>query len=637
VQFSVAVGTQVGWARVRIGNDIVWSYDPGVGVLYTWSPCAITQDDDTDLLPVVVEVADGGSTDQVTVTIVTASRAVVTGNLDEANYSTIAPGQALKVTQSDTPPDRGRIAKSRLVVRWFATDAAMGTTAVKFGGATLGKLALTPNSGASINKTVSVNSVTQGAASLPQTSISTSVTKTDSVIGVPVNATVGYTIARSDPSSALYALAFPVDVEVALPPGVQAGTYTFTLQLQAATLNPGSYASTYFMVGSAGQNLNTGTPTSLSFSVPITAGQQSLRIRHYNTASLVPSQWLQLAYAPTIKYLSGSVNCKPTEAAVSVSGSSSPIAAASLANAGIDVSLTNNQIQMTVPAPPRVVDTVFDLPSYTEWSQLAAKTAEITLTGTGASVCVVETYLQIEFDEIAYAPAENLTATVTGLDGNPASVIALLAAASDETLDVAARVRLYDWCAANSLAFARRLADPTDARTLLHYAADQAGVLLARQADRLAPVRWMDLAGHITVITDDDLMEPARLGWADRVENAITLRYAEDYAGDSGFTRVAQATATTTTACRRSVADLLATLPVEIDGGWLRTTAAASVALGQHVARHARPRRVAALDLPFGIELEQGSLIDYAESVWRVTDVSSDHGWLAVQAEQVLG
>ena len=61
VQFSVAVGAQVGWARVKLGNDVVWSYDPIGGVVYNWSPATITLDADTDSLPVAVEVEEGGS------------------------------------------------------------------------------------------------------------------------------------------------------------------------------------------------------------------------------------------------------------------------------------------------------------------------------------------------------------------------------------------------------------------------------------------------------------------------------------------------------------------------------------------------------------------------------------------------
>lgn len=636
VQFSVAVGAQVGWARVRIGNDIVWTHDPAVGVVYNWSPAAITQDADTDLLPVVVEVAEGGTTDQVTVTIIVASRAIVTGNLDEANFATVAPGQSLKVTQSDTPPDRGRIARARLAVRWFATDAVLGTTSVKFGGATLGKLALTPNSGASINKTVTVNSVTQGAAALPQTAISTAATKTDSQVSLAVNFPISYTVAAI---AGTIVFNHPVDVYVQLPLGVVAGTYVFTLSLNPHSGGEGYYSSSYFAVGDSAQLVNTGTPpATLSFNVELTAGQLTLRVSHYVSVRGLryPLESIYSETMPTIAMLSGNVTTKPTSTALSVTAASQPIAAASLANSGIAVTLANGAIQLTVPAPPRVVDTVFDLSGYTDWSQFAAKTAEISLTGTGASLCVVETYLQIEYDELAYAAAENITASVTGLDGNPAAVIALLAAASDETVDVAAHVRLSAWCATNSLIFARRLSDPTDALTLLQYVADQAGLLLARDADALRPLRWTDLADTITVVTDDDLLEPAQIVWADRVENHITLRYANDYAGGSGFVRVVQATAANTLSCSQSVAALAETRPVEIDGGWLRSDAAATAALAQHVARFAMPRRVVALDLPFTFDLAQGALIEYAEAVWRVTQVSSDGGWLRLDAEEVL-
>jgi hypothetical protein len=633
VQFSVAVGAQVGWARVKIGNDVVWSYDPGVGVIFNASPAASTFDDDSDVIPVTVEVAEGGSTDQVSVTIITASRVVVTGNLDEANYALIAPGQKLTVTQTGIIPPLGKIAKAQLVVRWFATDAALGTTAVSFGGRSIGKLALTPNSGASINKTVAVNSVTQGSAVLPQTAISTSATKTDSQTSMAVNFPISYTVAEINTNH--YIFLHPLDVNVALPLGVVAGTYTFTL-----SLNPqgtaGLSAQSTFTIGGQMQTINTETPpATLSFSVPLTAGQRSLNIRHYQLGGKWPADWIAASAHPTVSMVSGNVTTTPTAGVVSVSASSSPISAASLANSGIAVSLTNNQIQLTVPAPPRVVNTVFDLPGYAEWSQFTNQIAEIILTGTGASLAIVETYLNIEFDEIAYAAGENLTATVTGLDGNPASVISLLAAASDEPVDAAALRRLDAWCDANSLAFARRLADQTDALTLMQFAADQAGVMLARTPDGLAPIRWTDMASEIVELADADLLQPASIGWGERIENAITLRYAENYT-EGDFTRILQATASNDQRCRDSVAQLLDTRPVVIDGGWLRADAAVSVALEQHAARYARPRRFISLALPFGFSIEAGSLVEYDEAVWRVTSCSSDNGWIDLEAEEVL-
>ena len=522
-------------------------------------------------------------------------------------------------------------------MRWFATDAALGTTAVNFGGAALGKLALTPNSGASLNKTVTVNSVTQGAAALPTTPIVTAATKTDSTTSLAVNFPIAYTIAMINGLDE--PVMHPLDVYVALPLGVVAGTYAFSLSLNPHSGGSGYYSQSFFAIGDVVQAVFTGTPpATLAFSVPLSANQATLRVSHFVSSRglLYPLSAIYPVTNPTIAMVAGSVITRPTQNVISVSAASNPVAAASLANAGIAVTLANNAIQITVPAPPRVVNTVFELPTYTRWSDFANKTAEISLTGTGASLAIVETYLQIEFDEIAYAAAEDLTATVTGLDGNPAAVIAVLAAASDEPVDLAAKTRLSAWCAANGLAFARRLAEPDDALTLLQYAADQAGVFLARPAEALAPVRWLDLAGQITAITDADLIEPARIGWADRVENAITLRYADDYAAGAGFTRVAQATAANTADCSESAARLNETRAVELDGGWLRADTAAAAALTQHVGRHARPRRVAALDLPFAFSLEHGGLIEYAEAVWRITAIADDAGWLAVDAEEVL-
>jgi hypothetical protein len=184
-----------------------------------------------------------------------------------------------------------------------------------------------------------------------------------------------------------------------------------------------------------------------------------------------------------------------------------------------------------------------------------------------------------------------------------------------------------------------------DALGLLQFAAEQCGVHLFRTADGLAPIRWTDMSGAIVEIADTDLLDEARIEWDDRVENYITLRYAENYAtrsaalavGANGdFTRVVQATPDNSLACRQSVAAIAQTRPIEVDGGWLRSDTAAALALAQHVARYARPRRLVTLSLPFSFEIEPGQLIDYREAVWRALSVTNDGGWLMVSAEEVV-
>ena len=646
VAFSVAVGTQVGAASVRIGPDIVWSYKPGIGVLFNASPAALIIDDDADQIPVTVEVETGGSTDQVVVTVTSAARVVVTGNLDEANFATLAPGKTLRVSQTTANPDRGRIAAARLVVRWFATDSSLGTASVSLAGQALGPLSLTPNTGASINKTVSVDAVTQGAAALPTTAISTTATKTDSNVSTSINVPIGYTI--GDINVNRFIFLFPLDINIALPPGVVAGTYAFTLTLNKQGNSALSAQSTYY-VGSAGQILNTSTPpATLVFSVPLTDNQSTLRIRHTQDIGFTwPNDWINSQMHATIAMVSASIITRPTAAALSVSASSSPIAAQQLSNAGIGVTLGNNAISLTVPAPPRVVNTVFDLPAYRAWSDFGDGTtplvAEIALSGGTASLCVVETWLQVEYDELVRKPAEQITATVTGRDGNPAAVLQRLANASGQALDLDAYHRLSDWCDANDFVFARRLSEPTDALTLLGFAAEQANVLLAEVGEGIAPVRWSDLSGDVVTLSETDLLAPARIGWADRVETAITLRYAESYASDSGFARVAQATAANTAACRRGEEAIAETRRVDIDAGWIRDDVTAAQSLADLAARVARPRRVLTLECPYSITALPGDLIEYlpidAEAglgiLARITSRSTDGGWPTLTAEEI--
>lgn len=650
VTFSVAVGSQVGWARVKIGGDVVWFYAPASGVVYNATPATITFDADADFLPVVVEVEEGGSTNQVTATVSAASRTILTGHLDDANYATIAPGQTLKVKQSTANADLGPIASVKLGVRWFKTAAASSTTAVTFDGRALGALNVTQSGGASLNQTITVDVTSQGAASLPQQAIST-------VVSGGTASLSHSTIAQQQ---VVYAVTAPVGgtatargfSKIPTLTGWDAslGSINCTLAVRTTT---GSPPTNVFMWANirrvGGSNIAQASVSTIGSwtNVATNLYEGTLAIAELPD-SVFWEETFKTTSTDTMVSMAFSYNARITNGSVSqnnapASGYSNPITAQSLSHAGTAVAVTNGSIILTVPAPPRMVDTLFDLAGIRDWSALTDTVAEISLSGGSASLAICQIWLQVEFDAQIFAAAEQLTATVTGLSGNPADVIGLLAGYSGQGTDSAAVARLAAWATANGIAYARRLGQPADALTLLQYTLDQVNAIAVQRDGRLAPIRRLDLASDITRINEAELLAPAGIGWAERMDNAITVRYAEDYATDAGFTRVVQATTANNLYCRRSVAAIKETRAVDIEAGFIRADATASRMLTDLARWAALPRRVLTLPCSYAQTADEGDLIEYLALgadpgdgiLARITNITTDGGWPTLTAEEI--
>lgn len=643
VTFGVSVPpAQVGWLRATIAGQIVWAYEPGVGVAYNASPATLQFDDDVDQIEVRIETAQG-FTSAAALGITAASRVVLTGNIDDANFATVAPSQALRVVQTTSNPDRGPIDSARLVVRWFASDAALGTATVKFDGKTLGALKLTPNSGTSVSKTIAVDSVTQGHAALPQQAIST-------VVGGGTASLSHSSIPQSVPvpvSLINYGAYIRGYSKIPEMRGYTAGS-AVAVKIQYVVPNGSSFDITlgpWANVRRAdGTNIlqvsssNCGTPVlvaSNTYEVTVTIYEQPYSVYWDGLVNTTVATAMFISWNGA--FTSGAITQSNTPA----SGSSAPIPAQSLGNSGISVALANNVITVNVPAPPRVQDTVFPLP-YTGWADFTNTDVLITLDGGTASVMVMQALIQVEYDEITYAAAgvdgTPLTATVTGSSGNPADIIKALAEAAGETINSREYLALRNWFISHSYTFARRVADVTDALTLRTMAQEQAGVLAVPVQDRLRLVRWFDLSASPDIIGESGLLQPARIGWADRVENNVTLRYKQDYAANAGMTRVLQATPANNLRCAFGKTALGGkVLPVEMEGGWLRSDSAAALYLDAATRRYAQPRRLISLSLPYLFaDTEAGDLIEYNEVLYRITGFARPDGFCALDGEEIL-
>ncbi len=665
VAFSVAIGSQIGWARVRIGQEVVWMMEPPADVVYSWSPATITFDDDSDIIPVVVEVADGGSDNQVAVTITSATRTVSLGNLDDANFATLkGPSNLLwRADQTDALPERGPIAKARLWVRWFANGTTdLPNAAVSFAGRALGSLAQTQLSNATLSQTISVDVTSQGAASLPQQNISTVISGGTASLSHQVQAMQAASTNPfrylSDRSAAAYtslmylgecivlapkmlgwlagasgAITVTIDVQVNyLPPGLPALT-NHNCEIQLLTAAYGVIASRNTLASGAAFAVVAGNTYRHTFTITDAPAYIAFGGNRYDYVTP-----LSVGFAWNGYVTSGAVSQDNTPA----SGGSDPIPAQSLGHSGTSVSTSNGAINFTVPAPPRVVDQFFDLSWVRGWPDLTAQ-AEVAYTSGGPDLCLVQVALVVDYDARVLARAESLTARVSGVSGNPADVISLLAAASGQTCDAPALARLAAWADAAGYRYARRLADPTDALTLLQYALDQANAIGADRGGSLAPVRRLDVATDITRITESELLEPAAIGWAERTDNNITVRYAEDYATGSGFARVVQATADNHLYCRRSVAAIKETRAITIEAGFVRGDATAARLADDLAQWAALPRRVLRLACTYAQTALAGDLIEFipqgadssAGILARVTSITTDTGWPTLTAEEI--
>lgn len=651
VAFTVTIGAQVGWARVKIGNEVVWMLEPPASVLYNWTPATITFDSDTDSLPVVVEVEDGGSVDQVSVSITSASRVIGLGNLDDANFATLrSPSNLLwRGDQTDALPDRGPIASAKLWVRWFVNgDAALPSPSVKFAGRTLGKLEQTQLSGGSVNQTVSVDVLSQGVAALPQQNISTVVSGgTASLSHNSIPQTITLPAAFSYPfvtGNIYFRRGFSI-----VPPltgwDSGQGAITVKLQVQAELGTPndqlkwlevrranGTIISQITASGTGWVNIATNV---YEKTVTISEAPASLYWFETNTGD-----------GQSLVSVSFSYNARTTSTAVAqantpAAGYSNPLGAQSLSHSGISLRTNNGNISLTVPAPPRVIDTLFDLSLVREWGALTGQ-AEISYASGGPDLCINQVALIVEYDAPVYARAESVTATVTGLSGNPADVIETLAGKTGQRCDGPSLARLRAWCGANDYRYGRRIGETTDSLQALAFALDQLNAMAGQVDGRLAPVRRLDLGRSPFVIHEVDLLDPVRISWAETTDNDITLRYAANADGD--FARALAANADNNAYCKRSLAALREKHSVTIEAGWLREDATAARYLADLTRLTARPRRVLTLACTFDVTAGVGDLIAFyplhaqagEQITARITARTTDDGWPSITAEQLI-
>lgn len=657
VNYSVAINGYGGAVGVSIGGQNVY-YAEGGNPVYSWSPCTVEITEDVDLLPVV----QTGGVGQVVVTINSANRTVLTGNIDGGKYATLKHPNNTKfrAVQLDQMPPRGRFKKARLFVEWFMggiKGAATPDVRVSFGGKHRGSLNLIAPAGSTTSKTVTVDSASAGNVSIPS-------------LYVPqaVSGAVGALAHSSIPQAITIPAAFSYPFDVGgvfirrgfslVPPftGWDSSLGGITVKVQVQTT--GSAPNDIFkwvdirranntviqqVSASGGSWVNVATNV---FEVTYTIWEAPNNVYWSETNSGDGTSMVSVTFSYSARLTSTAVS-QSNNLYVGPQGNTGTGTASGPA---VSVTLGNNAINVTVPDAPRTTVTEFPLAEITDWGQLTGQVCEIEYTAGVATLDVhlVQVQIAIDYDDetrVAVGDSSaTLTADVIGLSGNPADVLTYIASTTGQALEAQATRRLRDWCETNAYVFGRRLADPTDALTLLTYAAEQAGVLLAKRGDALAPVRWFDMGGEATEIREEDCLQAAQIGWADRVETSITLNYREDLTGSNGFTKTILANSTNNAHCRRGLAALRIDAPVSLDAGWIRDDATASQYLAYYARRYGQPRRVLTLDCTFAVSADVGDLIAFyplhakaGEHITaRITARTTDDGWPTLTAEELL-
>lgn len=624
VAYTVAINGFAGRAALTIGSQTVWVADGGAPI-YHWSPATITQDDDTDALPVKL---DGGA-GQVVVTITAANRTVGTGNIDGGKYATLrwsSNNKLFRAVQTDDNPDRGRIARVQLAIEWFSNGTPpANTVAVRWGGRLLGYLAASILAGSTVSNTVSVDVTGQGNASLTNSNISTSVSGgTSSLSNLTSTDQFALPLAyayRKEPTSGIER--YRCQCTFKAPPNLVAGNYNFEIQSVTGGQNnfSASLAGNSFSLvsnGSAHTTVYVSANQSITFAHEIVSGLYSNFLDEIKAVSILAT-W----------------NVSPVSLSSTAATGSTTVPNGNLPVSGVSVRTNNGAISVTIPDSPRTVITEFFLPEVADWPDMTGKAVDVELLSSCPDIYLVQVQLVVDYDEVTSAAPKAVSATVTGYSGNPADVLAQLAAATREAIDLVSFARLRAWATANNYLLAQRIDQATDALTLMANAAEQTNALLVYRYGLLSVVRWYDLASPITMINETDLLTPAQITWDTTIYNNIALQYRQDYVGNAGFTGCLTATASNNASCRASLAAIQETRSVTYQASWLRDDATAALFLADYTRRYARPRRLVQLNLPFIYTIQPGDLIEFRESVWRVTTVTNDQGWPTITAEEI--
>ena len=645
---TVADGTPaVGRAFVKLGGALVWAWDAGT-VIYAVNPATVSQDANSDQLPVEVTV-EGAARDAFRVDVTAASRTIVLGNIDGGNWATLRKDghETLAVNQTTDMASRGRITKAQLVVEFWSRAAAIDRVAVTLGGIALGNLAYTNDAGGgTVTKTIATDTVSSVSAALATTTVSGIASSPASAANVETIRTLSYSAVYTQEGTSG---GFPIWVGRCLfrpPANVLAGVHNCRLSYGPVSGSPTISTWAVGLSDGAGSKTANQVPNNVcNDTVTVSDNTTTVRLFHQILAGFGGN------YEQVAKLIAIEIDWRIAPVTVSGGGfTGSPSVASASVNAGLSnqpaarvdgVTGTGN-LQITQQADPRSCINTFDLPMapVLGWSYFTGKQAKLVYGGAGTlDVCPVQVYLAIDYQTLTNVPATALTATIVGKSGNPADVLGDLAARAGETVLFDAIRRYRGWCASAGYALSCRIDSPTDVTSLMNEAASYGLAMLAARPDGLAMVRQLDTGAASTVVATADLLAPATLTWTEsgRRGNELVLQY-RPIAGST--TRVLTRGASADRWARKGEQQLGARQRVEMTSQWIASDAVATQFAADWLRLNAPMRRTVTLQLPYSYaDLWPGDLItcDWIQGVlFRVTTSSRDGaGFVSLTADEV--
>lgn len=620
VAFSINLAGFSGEARLSIANKLVYYASNGT-VVYSISN--FTFDNDTDNIP--IQLSGGG-----TVTITTLQRTVVTGNLDNANYATLQwpSNTTFTALQTTDNPNLGDISKTNLVIEWFSTDSLAGTVSVSFGGKQLGVLTQQQEAGTTINKTVIVDTITQGSSSFNNSDIATSIGGgTSSLSNLTTTDQVAWPVSYAEVPSNVGLFVYRARQNIVAPSNLVAGTYSFSVSMHSYTTSNQAFAN----LGGVSKSLAASVTT---FSVFVSANQ-ILTFTHEIINGLYGSKDYQTE--PKAHTIQVTWNVSPITINNTPAYGSTTVQNNYLPNTGINVSLLGGNINIRVPSSPRTTVNTFSLPWVNDWQDLTNQELRIQWANgsTAANIALVRAYIAVEFSKETRSTPTNMSATVQGSSGNLADVYDSLLTSLNEKIDITAKSTLKDWSTTNNFTVARRIADPIDGLTILTFLSEQAAILLARNNGKVYPIRWLDYSNDSVVIAEKDCLVQPTISYASNRETDITINYNKNYLTDS-FNKIVNANKTNNLTCKKTENTLKLTNKATIDAEWLQTDTSANIALTARVALKTNLLREVTLRLPYSFSyLEVGDLVTLYDVLWRVISLSNSSSSVIVNLTEL--
>lgn len=652
VTYTVATNSFPHNATIEIGGAVAFVLNNGQ-VDYNPGTVNFRNDGNTNLIP--VRITRSGVGPSIDLTITAASRTIAVGNIDDAAFARLANNQRLSVDQTTVNPNRGRITQSRLVCEFFA-DALTGDADVYFDGVQVGSLSADVSSTPSQSYTIGIDTISSGFGTLQSQSVggiaSQAAQKTDNIVSQAFNYSPTYNVARTNISgSDTFVTDYPINESIQLPPGIVAGTYTFTVQLETYAGDSGVSGSrqTYnvggvnrlFQIGSGSSNQPPSGGT-LTFSVFLSANQSTLLLQHYN--DLTPTYPVgRIDNSSTkIRTITGTINTRPTAAAVTVSGggfSGTPsVSNPNSTNVGVNtranVNGTGQQV-LTVDGADstRTIINTFDLPLGTDWDYFTNRNAEIRYSGGGTSVIkVVRFFILTDYNVVRNRLATAITADLNAGTRNPVDHIRRLAGHLDSNTDRFTFSVAKSYFDDNNLFYDRVITGKTEAFAEINSIARSALLRIDDSDSSIRVNRVLENLGDCREISNRDLVSDPSVSVRNDLYTDLSVLYSQL---GSEFRKSVYRNPTNSETARLLKRNIKNSNPLEFQNRWIVDDTTANRFADDFVRVNSVMRRVYNFELTHQFQdVQPFDFVLYKDTVCKVLSVDYNDVTVAIVAEE---